>query len=208
MKKYYGTGDGSWAQCIPEGVPPAVVTRSTPVEGRLRLGGIGALVRWKGWSTVIEALARLPEEQRARVTLEHIGTGDEALRLELVRLAEQRGVASRVFFRGAEPTSARLLGTIDVLVVAAVNEPFSLAMLEALAAGVPVLAADSGGAADVISDGVNGWLYPTGNAAALAGRLGAWLARPPAWPVNQICLTTIDIERVAVQWTEVYAALA
>jgi glycosyltransferase involved in cell wall biosynthesis len=178
-----------------------------PVAGRLRLGGIGSLARWKGWRTVIEAMALLPPESRGRVSFTHIGDGEADCLRELQRSAAQCGLAAQVVFRGRESSSDRLLGEIDALVVASENEPFSIAMLEALAAGVPVLAADSGGARDIIIEGVNGHLHPTGDAAALAAQLHQWLIRPPTWEVKKIRATAIDIDRTAAQWVQVYAAL-
>ena len=152
-------------------------------------------------------MALLPAGERARVSFDHIGTGDEAYRAKLVRLVAAGGLSAQVVFHGAEPSSERLLGVIDALVVASSNEPFSVAMLEALAAGVPVLAADSGGGADIITDGLNGRRYCTGEAAGLAALLREWLARSPAWPVEQIRATTVGIDRVAGQWAKVYSAL-
>lgn len=207
MKRYYAVGDSSWQQCIPGGVPAGMVTRAMPRPGVLRLGGIGALVSWKGWSTVLDAMALLPERQCGRVTFEHIGTGPAEQVEKLRRLATARGLGGQVAFRGAEPSSARLLGAVDALVVASVNEPFSLAVLEALAAGVPVIAADSGGATDVIQAGVNGRLYPTGDAGALRTVLAEWLESPPPLAVERIRETTVPVERTAAQWAEFYARL-
>lgn len=207
MRSYYGVPGTDWTQCIPGGVPRSGVKRAAPSAGRLRLGGVGALTRWKGWHTVIKAMALLPENERTRVTFDHIGTGDEAYRAELGQLVATEGVAAQVSFHGEEPSSDRLLGSIDALVVASENEPFSIAMLEALAAGVPVIAADSGGATDLIREKVNGGTYRTGDPTALAGLLSEWLARPPAWPEETVRATTVEISRVAAEWAEVYAAL-
>lgn len=207
MRTYYGVSGLEWAQCIPGGVPVATVMRVGPVSGRLRLGGVGSLVRWKGWHHLIKALAALPQEARARVTFTHIGDGEAAYLQELQHQVDKSGLAGQVNFRGAEPSPDALLGEIDLLVITSVNEPFPMAMLEALAAGVPVLAADSGGARDVIQDGVNGALYPQCDVVALAAQLCRWLAQPPAWNLDTIRGTTIPIDRVARQWEEVYAAL-
>jgi glycosyltransferase involved in cell wall biosynthesis len=72
---------------------------------------------------------------------------------------------------------------------------------------VPVLAADSGGAVDIIREGVNGRLHRTGDAAALAAQLSDWLARQPVFDVAAIRRTAVPIERVAAQWRRVYAEL-
>lgn len=168
MKRYYGLGDGSWTQCIPGAIVPPAVVPAVRVPGRLRLGGAGALVRWKRWELVVEAMALLPEEKRNAVTFEHIGGGDSAYRTEMETRARQLGAAAQVRFRGEEPNSTRLLGDIDALVVASHQEPFSISLLEALHAGVPAIVSDSGGSLDVVVPGVNGWSFVDGDAHSLA----------------------------------------
>ncbi len=207
MKRHYGLVDATWGRCIPEGVPESAVTPADPVANRLRLGGIGALVSWKRWDVIIRALGLLSPEKRAQISFEHIGSGDNALLARLKKLARAEEAESAVTFRGQEDSPGRLLGEIDALIVLSENEPFSVAMLESLAAGVPVLAGDTGGAVDVIREDVNGWLYRTGDAAALARRLESWLASPPVWSAERIRATAVFIDRVAVQWDDVYASL-
>lgn len=207
MQRHYAAGGTAVGGCIPGGVAPSAVLRPAPVPGRLRLGGVGALVAWKCWHEVVAALAMLPAEARARVTFDHIGDGDPRYRGELLACVEATGLAAQVTLHGAEPSSARLLGTIDALVVASHQEPFSVALLEALAAGVPVIAANGGGAPDAIRPGVNGELFRPGDAAALAAILRRWLEQPVAWNPTAIQATTVTVEKVAAQWDEVYRGL-
>lgn len=207
MRGYYGVAGQGWTQCIPGGVPASRVIPVSPLPGRLRLGGIGALVRWKRWHDVLAALAALPPEARARVSFTHIGDGDAGYLDELRAQAARTGLEAQVSFRGPEASSDRLLGEIDALVVAGEREPFSIALLEALAAGVPAIAGDSGGNPDVIAGGVNGILYRTGDSAALAGKIQAWLANPPILNREKIRGTAVAIERVAAQWADIYSGL-
>ncbi|MDB6115687.1 MAG: epsD 1 [Lacunisphaera sp.] len=207
MREYYGVGGEGWTQCIPGGVPASRVIPAPPLPRRLRLGGIGALVRRKRWHDVLAALATLPPEARARVSFTHIGDGDAGYLAELRAQAARTGLETQVSFRGPEASSDRLLGEIDALVVAGEREPFSIALLEALAAGVPAIAADSGGNPDVIASGLNGILYRTGDPADLAGKIRAWLADPPAWNREKIRGTTLAIDRVAAQWAGIYSGL-
>lgn len=207
MRDYHGLRGDGWSQCVPGGVPSSMVSPLAAQPGRLRLGGIGVLVRWKGWHTIVEALGRLPADLRSQATFEHIGAGDEGCRAELLELVRKQGTAGQVKFCGTESSSERLLGAVDALVVGSVNEPFSVAMLEALAAGVPVIAADSGGAIDVIRPGVNGACYRTGDPAALAELITAWLRQPPAFDRKEIQRSAPRAEDVAARWAEIYAAL-
>jgi glycosyltransferase involved in cell wall biosynthesis len=217
MKRFYGAGNASWDQCIPGCVArrdDAPDRPSARVGGTLRLGGIGALVGWKGWHLVPEAIAALPAAVRGRIRFRHIGGPDESAAsrryaASLPALTAARGLAGRVEWCGPQPSSEGLLREIDVLVVASRHEPFSVALLEALAAGVPVLAADSGGAGDVLTPGRNGWFFRTGDAADL-GRAIAALLEDGAWAGAGV--TPEDVRpflapAVAAQWRRVYGAL-
>lgn len=208
MRDYYGMRGRDWCQCIPGGITPGPVsTRSVPMPGRLHVGGIGAVTRWKRWDRVLGAIAALPEPLRQSVRFSHIGGGDADYRRELDQMVVRLGLAGQVDFRGVAPGPDGLLGAIDALVIAADREPFSIAMLEALAAGVPVIAADDGGAVDVVRDGVNGWLYRASDPSALTVRLAAWLAAPPSLDRDAIRRSTITAAEIARRWAEVYARL-
>lgn len=215
MKRHYGCADQTWAGCMPDGLtaPMPVAMRRGPVEGQdLRLGGAGALVRWKRWDLVLEALARLPD---GKIRFTHIGEKiatpeSHACEQELRVLTEKLGLADRVQWAGWQAGSADLLKEVDAIVVPSDGEPFSMIALEAMFAGVPVIAARGGGPEDFIVDGENGWLVPAGDAAALAQRFRQCLD-PAAWQTLQLrpehlrkfCLS----ETLAARWTEIYAAL-
>lgn len=211
MRRHYGLGGAGWEQCLPGGVTVVETPgRAAPPAGGLRLGGAGFLVPWKRWDLVIEALARLPAAARAGVTFDQIG-GANASAPEhpafLRRLTQQHGLDPCVRWRGPEPSARRLLEEIDVLLVPSHQEPYSMILQEALAAGVPVIAADSGGPADVIEPGVNGALFPDGDAAALAELIEAWRRQFPLLDPAAIRGTARRAEAVAAEWAEVYARL-
>lgn len=215
MRKYYDMQGAGWERCIPECVRANIspILR-VPSQSLVRIAGVGFLVRWKGWHDVIEALALLPVETRARVRFDHIGPvgyapADKRYAEELWKKTEAAGLAGCVRWLGEQPSSTPLLNESDCLVIASRNEPFSLAMLEALHAGVPLLAADSGGATDVVTLDRNGWLYRTGDPADLA-RLLRSLIETDA--LTRIRIDAGQLERfsaavVAAQWREVYARL-
>ena len=218
MKRYYGVGDSSWTQCVPGCVPAAEATAGPRVlasDGVVRLGGVGLLVPWKRWHLVLEALARLPGATRSKLRFEHIGgANDSALTQQYAAELRTRTIAlgldDCVVWRGEQPSSAPFLREIDCLVVASRREPFSVAMLEALQAGVPVLAADSGGAQDILTPPRNGWLFCSGDAGDLARSL-TMLAESEALRGVQIELA--DLARfvapaVAEQWERIYARVS
>jgi glycosyltransferase involved in cell wall biosynthesis len=213
MRRYYGVGGLGWTQCLPGGVDVTDVPLRGPglPAGRLRLGGAGFLIPWKRWDLVVEALARLPAEVRDRVSFEHIGGNADGTTAEhagyLRKLTTRHGLDGTVQWRGPEPSSRRLLQGIDALVVPSHQEPYSMILQEALAAGVPVIAADSGGPADVVLAGVNGTLFPDGDAAALAGLLAEWQRNFPAFDPATIRTTARRADEVAARWAEVYGRL-
>lgn len=212
MKRYYGVPPPGWDGCVPNALVRPPRRRREPGEGtRVRLGGAGMLVRWKGWHLVLEALAALPRDLRDRISFSHIGADDgtaesEAYARELRALAERLGVAANVTWRGWEPSSEALLTEVDALVVSSVREPFSMAALEALGAGVPVIAADDGGPGDFIEEGRSGWFFRSGDAADLS-RVLARLVQTDALgqvSIDEDALRRFDHATVAEQWREIY----
>ncbi len=215
MKRYYGVAEtDSWIQCVPGCVSDLRVNpaqRTRVADGTLRLGGVGALVAWKRWHLVLEALAQLPASARARVRFSHIGApaNDAASREyapELRRLTTARGLDDIVTWRGEEPSAEALLGESDCLVVASRHEPLAVAMLEALRAGVSVLASRSGGNVDVIAEGRTGWFFAPDDATDLARAIARLLESDA---LRRVEVRADDVARfaagaVAEQWTQIY----
>lgn len=215
MRRYYGISGNGWEQCIPGSfLPPETTPVLQKHPGVIVLAGVGFLVRWKGWHLVLEALALLPESARVRFRFQHIGSVHDSVDArnyarELLERTTAAGLASNVQWLGEQPSSAGLLSRSDFLVVTSHNEPFSIAMLEALSAGVPVIAADSGGAQDILRPPVNGLLFRDGDAADLSRVLRS-LVETNAGPDVQVDAEDIQRfspERLASQWLEVYRCL-
>jgi glycosyltransferase involved in cell wall biosynthesis len=162
----------------------------------------------------LEALALVPDEIRARLRFTHIGGEDgsreSALLAASLRLrTKELGLGANVEWRGRQPSSDALLAGVDCLVVSSQNEAFSIALLEALNAGVPVLAADSGGAKDVIDASRNGWLFRSGEQRDLARALsslvtGDGLAKIRIRPED---LNPYLSGTIAEKWETIYSQL-
>jgi glycogen synthase len=135
---------------------------------------LGRLHRQKGVDTLIRALPLLPPE--ATVTL--VGDGPE--RATLRRLASDLGVADRVTVTGFVPHGMvpGLLAGADVVVLPSRYEELGTALVEAMAAGRPVVASHVGGIPELVRDGVDGLLVPPDDAAALAKAVTRVLANP------------------------------
>ena len=132
------------------------------------------LVPWKGVDGLIRLLPRLPGTRL-------VVAGDGHAREDLGHLARQSGVGERVIFLGdvAHRAVAGYLQQADAFVLNSTYEGLPHVVLEAISAGVPVIATDAGGTGEVVENGVTGLLVPVGDAAALQAAIER-LWREPA----------------------------
>lgn len=131
----------------------------------------------KGHAVLLDAFAQLLREGR-RVRWVICGTGP--LRETLERRAQELDVARAVTFTGFSAAVPRLLAGADVFVLPSLHEGLGIAAIEAMAAGLPVIASRVGGLAEIVVDGETGILVPAGDAAALAAAIRR-VAADPAW---------------------------
>lgn len=128
------------------------------------VGNVGRLHPDKDQATLLKgfalALPHLPEHSRLAI----LGTG--RLEQDLKELARELGIADKVLFLGQVPDARRYFRAFDVFALSSDHEPFGMVLLEAMAAGVPLLATACGGAKEVV-EGV-GILFPLGDAEHLA----------------------------------------
>jgi glycosyltransferase involved in cell wall biosynthesis len=164
---------------------PRVGTTVETAKLRRRLG-IGTERFVVGWFGRMTAVKRTKDLVDALVALRGRGVdaclllvGDGADREALERYANERGVARDLFLLGYQKEVADLYALADAVVLTSVNEGTPVTIIEALAAGRPVVSTDVGGVADVVRDGVDGFLVPVGDSEAMAARL-AQLAADPA----------------------------
>ena len=143
---------------------------ATPAEATVLLS-LSRLHEKKGLDILLQALAELP------ACLAWMA-GDGPLEGELKALAAKLGVADRVRFLGWRSDRGALLRAADVCVLPSRWEPFGTVMLEAWAAGTPLVAAASQGPSALIEDGGNGLLVPVDDAAALAAAIRRLMAEP------------------------------
>jgi len=101
--------------------------------------------------------------------------GDGPLRAELERDIDALGLRERVRISGFVQDVRPLVAACDAMAITSTTETFSLAALEAMALGKPLLMTDVGGAREQVRHGHNGWLVPVGDVNAMAGALTRWL---------------------------------
>jgi glycosyltransferase involved in cell wall biosynthesis len=144
--------------------------------GRPVIGSIAMFRGSKGHDLLLEAFASLRAEfAGARLLL----AGDGIRRAWVETLARDRGLDGWVTFAGFRDDVPDLLSAMDCFVLASTRtEGVPQSLLQALAAGVPVVAANVGGIPEVVEDGATGLLVPPGDAGALAQAIRAVLTDP------------------------------
>ena len=183
-------GDRRRVSVVPCGVDldqfhPGVVPEPRPA-GRYRLLSVGRLIERKGVGNVIVALGRLREAGGPDTELvvaggpavEELAGHPEATRLR--EIAERAGVGDRVSFRGrvGRRELPSLLRSADLVVCVPWYEPFGIVPLEAMACGVPVVAAAVGGIVDSVVDGRTGLHVPPRRPDLIADALTTLLPDP------------------------------
>jgi N-acetyl-alpha-D-glucosaminyl L-malate synthase BshA len=118
----------------------------------------------KNLETLIRVFARVRERRACRLVL--IGDGPEKARSE--DLCRELGLARHALFLGNQDIMEELLPLADVFLLPSRQESFGLVALEAMSAGVPVVASDVGGLPEVVADGKTGFLRDPDDAAGMA----------------------------------------
>ena len=153
---------------IPNGIDLDAYAARTPSHSLRRIVTGANLRPEKAHDVLIDAFASL-STVHPDVELVIVGTGNRDA--ELRALATQRGVAARVHFLGHRDDVAGILAGGDIFVLPSRTEAFPNSVMEAMAAGLPVIATAVGGVPELIQDGVNGVLIPPDNRAALIDAL-------------------------------------
>lgn len=176
------------------------------------IGTVGRLNPVKDQRALLEAFARVfAATSVARSDCALVLVGDGPLRAELHGLAEAMGIAAAVHFLGDRGDVRALLPGFDVFALSSRSEGYSMALLEACASGLPIVATDVGGNREIVVDGRNGRLVPAADPEALAQALGAMLsasdqagafgAAGRAW-----ALAEASVARMAARYEALYRA--
>jgi glycosyltransferase involved in cell wall biosynthesis len=165
---------------IPNFLEPAAFAAPDAADRARRLAALGVPAdRWivgivarlsavKNHALLLHAVRRLTAGSRP---VHIVIVGDGPMQAELEHLAHSLALAGRVTFTGTLPNRPNPHDLFDLSVLTSRSEGFPNAVVEAMAAGRPVVATDVGGVRDAVSDGVNGLLVPSGDEAALAAAI-------------------------------------
>jgi glycosyltransferase involved in cell wall biosynthesis len=168
---------------VPNGViVPALRSRTLPKDGEFRIGMVATLEAHKDHATLLRAFPALIAGVTKRGLRPHLLlAGEGSLERCLRDLAESLGIAQQVTFLGTVSDVPGLLDRLDAFVFSTTEaEGQGIAMLEAMAAGVPIAASDVGACREVLDGGHAGLLFTAGDPAALVGAVVGMLDDPDA----------------------------
>jgi glycosyltransferase involved in cell wall biosynthesis len=183
-------------------------------RGERRAGGVARLLvvallaHQKGMPYLVEALARL-RRTRSDFVLDVVGDGPS--RAETEQLAAELLPAGVVTFHGSLPRAqvAQFMARADVLLLPSIVETFGVVVIEALAAGLPVLTTSAVGAQSAVEDGFGRVVQPA-DVDALQAALAALLDDPSDYPAERATAAAREYGAAAVsqRWDRIYRALA
>jgi glycosyltransferase involved in cell wall biosynthesis len=160
----------------PEGARQSVRCETGVPPDAFVVAWLGRMTEIKRADDLLRAFARLlPTVPDGYLLV----VGDGPLRAELEALAAELGIAASCRFIGFRSDVGAIYAASDTVVLTSANEGTPVSVIEAQAAGLPVVSTDVGGVRDIVADGLSGFVVPPGDVDAIAERL-ARLARDPA----------------------------
>lgn len=159
------------SQTILNGVLP--ISKDKSMSDKVRISHVGRFVPLKSQHVLIEAIALLPRKIQTKIELNFFGTGE--LLIKNQKLSQVKIPHATTNFRGFVTDRNHIYQNTDILVVTSETEGLSLAILESLASGTPVIASNVGGNPELVNEGVNGYLYEYADTHGLAEKISKLL---------------------------------
>jgi glycosyltransferase involved in cell wall biosynthesis len=220
VREFYeasGVGRGRW-QVIYNGAEeaPSGPRKRGPAFREMGIGAedpvvafVGRLVPAKAPGIFLEALA---QASLALPSLRALIVGDGPLRADVEGQIRRLGLSDRVVLAGLRRDLPDVLAGVDVVAFSSEREGLSMAMLEAMAAGVPVVATEVGGTPELIESGVSGILVPPAQPRALADGLLSLLQSPARAEAmrraaRERVRTQFSLRRMIEAYQELYAGI-
>jgi glycosyltransferase involved in cell wall biosynthesis len=167
---------------------------------RVRFGIAARMVAEKDHYTLLRAFARVAVEiPGAELQI----AGDGPLRAQLVQFTRELNLEDRVIFAGALPHTAEFLSQLDIFVLSSLNEGLPLALLEAMAAGLPVVSTRAGGVEEAAQDGQNAYLAAVCDSNDLADAMIRMARSPKMKQMGSVGQEIVQKEfRIEKTWQE------
>lgn len=147
------------------------VRRRHNIGKKFLCGTVGYFRRNKGFDTLLRA-AHMVKKQDPAIRFIIVGRAesDQAYEKKLHAMQWELELGDTVVFTGKQP-KYEYMPAFDLFLLPSYNEPFALVVLESMSVGVPVLSFDSGGTAEAVTDGVNGFILKEMSARSLAAKI-------------------------------------
>lgn len=140
------------------------------------VGTVGRLAPIKDQSTLLQAFLELVRRFPAHAAnLRLVIVGDGLNRKMLEAKASESGIGEQIWFSGSREDVPHLLAAMDVFVLPSLAEGISNTIMEAMASGLPVIATDVGGNAELVAEGQTGYLVPRSDPFAMATAMSNYL---------------------------------
>jgi len=181
-----GIGHASQYRIVRSGIDPSLYRAPAGARARIReiLGAgpddvlVGSIANFKPQKGPLDFVAAAKIARERNPHMRFVVAGDGELRPAAERAIAEAGLGGFVHLLGWRDDVAELLAAMDIFLLTSLYEGLPRVVLQAMAAGVPVVATDTGGVAEVVLEGETGRLVPPGNPAAAAAAI-ADLAEDP-----------------------------
>lgn len=192
---------------VHNGIPllPGLGTRDEVEERAVRIIMVARFAPQKDQLLLLQAASRLEDQQPFELIM--VGDGP---RLESIR-AEAAGlpISNKVQFLGDRDDVEQLLRAADIFVLSSRWEGFPITILEAMRAGLPVIASDVGGCREAVADGATGFMFAAGDMEGLTQRLDRLISEPDLRRQMGICgyerfRKDFTVERMVEDTVQIY----
>jgi glycosyltransferase involved in cell wall biosynthesis len=210
------------ARYAPGSAPVGMLRARFQLSAETKLIGLVATItEWKGHQVVLEAARRLRDDFQIEAPWKIVFVGEVfesnpgavAFEGRLKQQIARDGLEDRIVFAGQQDDMPAVYADLDVVVNASIEpEPLGTTIYEAMAMGRPVIASDVGGTPEIVDHGRAGFLFPPGDAAALARVLAAVL-QDDGGPASMIAAgrrrveELFDVARAVAQYEDYFASV-
>jgi glycosyltransferase involved in cell wall biosynthesis len=167
---------------------------------------VASFSKWKNQMLLLNSFYRASLKYP---DMQLIFVGDGIEKEKIKNKAEELGVMNKIFFTGITNNVESFLSRADVFVLSSTFEGLPLSILEAYAAGLPVISTNVGGVPDILKDGVNGFLVPSNDEIAMENALLRIYENPKQrdemGSINRLIANEFDIKKVTEKYTELYS---